>query len=59
MFRPDAVISLLLMCVKMSCDKDKITELSEIVQVVSCFVRYQKPILLYEKCIQSIAVVRA
>lgn len=57
-FRPHTVISLLLMCVKMSRDKDKITEFSEIVQVVSCFVRYQKLILLHEKCIQSIVVVR-
>lgn len=39
MFRPDIVISLLLMCVKMSCDKDKMTEFSEIVdtsRVVFC-----------------------
>lgn len=60
-FRPDIVISLLLMCVNMSCDKDKMTEFSEIVQVGSCFVIYQKTILLrvHEKFHQSIVVVRA
>lgn len=38
MLRPDIFISLLLMCVKMSCDNDKITVLSEILQsrVVFC-----------------------